>query len=71
MKRLQVSNGVALVAGLVMVIWARILPLHQGDVASQTTGEFILDSALSVGGVLIALLAVFGLVRSSSMRAHP
>jgi TRAP-type C4-dicarboxylate transport system permease small subunit len=70
MNRRQITNAVALVAGLVMVIGARTLPLHQGDMPSQTTGEFILYGALSVGGVLIALFGFFGLVRSSRRRAN-
>jgi TRAP-type C4-dicarboxylate transport system permease small subunit len=68
MKRLQISNAVALVVGLVMAIWGGTLPLHQRDMASQTTGEFIAYIALTVGGVLIALTAFFGLVQSSRKR---
>jgi len=66
MKRLQIPNGVALVVGIVMVIWGGTLPLHQRDMASQTTGEFITYTALMIGGVLIALMAFFGLYRRSS-----
>jgi hypothetical protein len=65
MKRLRIPNAVALVVGIVMAIWGGTLPLHQRDVASQTTGEFIAYVALTFGGVLIALTAFFGLVRSS------
>jgi hypothetical protein len=65
MKRLQIPNIVALVVGLVMVIWGGTLPLHQRDMASQTTGEFIIFNALTTGGVLIALLAFLGLARSA------
>ncbi len=64
MKRLQIPDAVALVVGLVMVILGGTPSLHPHDMASQTTGEFILCSALTVGGVLIALMAFFGLVRS-------
>jgi hypothetical protein len=65
MKRLQIPSAVALVVGLVMAIWGGTLPLHQKDMAQQTTGEFILYQALTIGGVLIALIAAFGLGRSS------
>ena len=65
MKRLQIPNVLAIVVGLVMVIWGGTLPLHQGDMASQTTGEFIMHIALTIGGVLIALLAFLGLARSA------
>jgi hypothetical protein len=65
MKRLQIPNMVALVGGIVMVIWGGTLPLHQRDMASQTIGEFILFNALTTGGVLIALLAFLRLARSA------
>jgi hypothetical protein len=65
MKRLHIPNLLALVVGLVMVIWGGTLPLHQRDMASQTTGEFIIFNALTVGGVLIALLAFLRLARSA------
>jgi hypothetical protein len=65
MKKLQIPSAAALVIGLVMVIWTGRLPLHQNDLATQTNVEFIIYNALSVGGVLIALIAAFGLGRSS------
>ena len=65
MKRLQIPSSVALVLGLVMAIWGGRLPLHQNDMANQTTGEWIIYMALTAGGVLIALFAAFGLGRSS------
>lgn len=65
MKNLQIPSAVALVGGLVMAIWGGTLPLHQRDIAQQTNEEFIVYVALTVGGVLIALIAAFGLGRSS------
>jgi TRAP-type C4-dicarboxylate transport system permease small subunit len=65
MKRFQIPDAVALLVGLLMVIWGATLPLHQRDMASQTAGEFILYSALTIGGVLIALMVVFRLARPS------
>jgi hypothetical protein len=65
MKKLQIPSAAALVIRLVMVIWTGRLPLHQNDLATQTNVEFIIYNALSVGGVLIALIAAFGLGRSS------
>ena len=47
MKRLQIPDAVALVVGLVMVILGGTPSLHPHDMASQTTGEFILCSARS------------------------
>jgi drug/metabolite transporter (DMT)-like permease len=65
LKKLQIPSAVALVIGIVMAIWSGRLPLHQNDMANQTNGEFIIYNALSAGGVLIALIAAFGLGRSS------
>jgi hypothetical protein len=65
MKGLQISSGAALVIGIVMAIWGGRLPLHQNDLAAQTNGDFILHVVLTCGGVLIALIAAFGLGRSS------
>jgi hypothetical protein len=65
MKRLQIPAAVALVIGIVMAIWGGRLPLHQHDMGQQTSGEFILYMALTCGGVLIALIAAFGLGRVS------
>jgi len=64
MRKLQIPSAVALVIGIVMAIWGGRLPLHQHDMGQQTSGEFILDMALTGGGVLIALIAAFGLGRS-------
>ena len=64
MKSLQIPSGIALVVGIVMAICGQRLALHQHDVANQTTGEFIIP-VLTVGGVLIAIIAGFGLGRSS------
>jgi hypothetical protein len=66
MERLQIPSAAALVIGIVMAICAGKLPLHQHDMLNQTTGEFITYTALTVGGVLIAIIAAFGLGRSSS-----
>ena len=65
MKRLQIPSAVALVIGVVMAIVGERLPLHQNDLANQTNGEFIIHVILTCGGVLIALIAAFGLGRSS------
>ena len=65
MNRLKIPSAVAVVVGLVMAVWGGRLPLHQNDMAQQTTGEFIVYVALTVGGVLIALIAAFGLGRWS------
>ena len=64
MNRSQISSAVALVVGIAMAIASTRLNLHQGDVAKQTTGEFITHVILSAGGVLIAIIAAFGLGRS-------
>jgi hypothetical protein len=65
MNNLRIPSAVALVIGIVMAIWGSRLPLHQNDSAKRTDGEFIIYTALSAGGVLIALIAAFGLGRSS------
>jgi hypothetical protein len=65
MKNLKIPSAVALVLGIVMAIWGGRLPLHQNDVAQRTDGEFIIYMVLTVGGVVIALIAAFGLGRSS------
>jgi hypothetical protein len=65
MQRVQIPSTVALVIGIAMAIASTRLSLHQNDVAKQTTGEFIAYVTLSVGGVLIALIAAFGLGWSS------
>jgi hypothetical protein len=65
MKNFKIPNVLALIVGIVMAIWSGTLPLHQNDLARQTTEEFVLYTALSAGGVLIALIAAFGLGRSS------
>ena len=65
MNKLQISSGLALVIGIVMAIWGAKLS-RQKNLADQTEGEFILATALTVGGVLIALIAAFAAGRSSS-----
>jgi hypothetical protein len=65
MKNLKIPSAIALVLGIAMVIWSDRLPLHQNNLAERTDGEFIIYTALSAGGVLIALIAAFGLGRSS------
>jgi hypothetical protein len=65
MKNLGIPSAVAFVLGIAMAIWGMRLPLHQNDMANQTDGEFILYGVLTFGGVLIALIAAFGLGRSS------
>jgi hypothetical protein len=65
MKNLQIPSGIMLVVGLVMFIWGWNLPLHYKYVTEQTTGEFIIDKVLTMGGMLIALIASFGLGQSS------
>jgi hypothetical protein len=65
MNRIQIPSAVALILGIVMAILGGRLPLHQNDLANQTTGEWISYVALTGGGVLIALVAAFGLGRSS------
>jgi len=64
MKRLRIPSVVALVVGLVMFIVGSNLPLHHKYITEQTTGEFIIDTVLIMGGLLIALIACFGLGRS-------
>jgi hypothetical protein len=63
MSRLQIPSILALLIGVVMLIWGGTLPLHQKNLAEQTTGEFILSTALTTGGVLIAIMACFGMSR--------
>ena len=58
-------SRVTLLVGIVMAIWGSRLPLNQQNLDEQTTGEWVLSTALTVGGVLIALIAAFGLGRSS------
>jgi hypothetical protein len=65
MKNIRIPSAVALVLGIVMVIWGGRLHLHQNDLANRTDGEFIIYMGLTAGGVLIALIAAFGLGRSS------
>ena len=64
MQKLQIPSVVALLVGLVMAILGQRLPLHQ-NAMEQTTGEYILYITLTVGGVLIALIAAFGMGRAS------
>jgi hypothetical protein len=66
MKNLRIPSALALVLGIVMAIWGGRLPLHQNDLARQTDGEFIIYMALTAGGFLIAIIAAFGLGRSST-----
>jgi hypothetical protein len=65
MKRFHIPSAVALLLGIVMAIGGGKLPLHQNDIANRTDGEFITYMVLTAGGVLIALIAAFGLGRSS------
>ena len=65
MKNLQIPSAAALVIGIVLAICGGRLPLHQNDMLNQTTGEFVAYMALTAGGVLIALIAAFGLGKSS------
>lgn len=65
MSRVQIPSSLALLIGIVMLIWGGTLPLHQKNVAEQATGEFILSTALTTGGFLIAVLACFGMSRST------
>lgn len=64
MKNLQIPSGVVLAVGLVMLLWGSNLPLHHKYITEQTIGEFIIDKVLTMGGILIALVASFGLGRS-------
>ena len=41
------------------------LPLHHKYITEQRTREFIIDTVLTMGGMLIALVATFRLGRSS------
>ena len=65
MKRFQIPSAAVLVVGLAMLIWGSNLPLHHKSITEQTTGEFIIDKMLTTGGILLALIASFGLGRSS------
>jgi hypothetical protein len=65
MKNLKIPSAVVLVLGMVMAILGGRLHLHQNDLAQRTTGEFIIYLSLTAGGALIALVAAFGLGRSS------
>jgi hypothetical protein len=62
---LHIPSAVVVVVGLVMFIWGSNLPLHHKYLTEQTTGEFVIDKALTGGGILIALIASFGLGRCS------
>ena len=59
MNRFRIPATIALLVGIVMAIWGGRLSLNQQNLAEQTTGEWILSIALTVGGVLIALIAAF------------
>jgi hypothetical protein len=63
MSRVQIPSILALLVGVVMLVWGSTLQLHQKNVAEQTTGEFILSTALTTGGVLIAVMACYGMSR--------
>ncbi len=65
MNRFQISSAVALAIGIAMIIASGRLNLHQNDLVKQTTWEWMTYVALSAGGVLIAIIAAFGLGRSS------
>jgi hypothetical protein len=65
MKNLKVPSAVTIILGIVMAIWGSTLPLHQNDLAQRTTGEFIIYVVLTAGGVLLALIAAYGLGWSS------
>jgi len=65
MKRLQIPSAVVLVMGLVMLIVGSNLQLHHKSITEQTNGEFFIDKVLTMGGILIAIIASFGLGRSS------
>ena len=66
MKNLKIPSVFALIIGIVMVIYGTRLELHQNDFAKQTDREYVIYMTLTAGGVLIALMAAFGLGRSSS-----
>ena len=65
MNRFQISSAVALAIGIAMIIASGRLNLHQNDLVKQTTWEWMTYITLSAGGVLIAIIAAFGLGRSS------
>ena len=67
MSKLQISSWLAIVIGIAMAIWGTNLTrqMHHKSLVDQTNGEFIVATALSMGGVLIALVAAFGVGRSS------
>jgi hypothetical protein len=67
MNKFQISSWLAVVIGIVMFIWGVNLTrqMHHKSVVDQADGEFIVATALSMGGVLIALVAAFGAGQSS------
>jgi hypothetical protein len=65
MKNIRIPSAFALVIGILMAILGQRLPLHQGNVAQQTDGEYVAQLVLTCGGVLIALIAAFALGRST------
>jgi hypothetical protein len=67
MNNLQISSWLAVVIGIVMFIWGTNLTrqMHHKSLVDQTDGEFIVATALTMGGALIALIAAFGAGRSS------
>jgi len=64
MSKVTISSMLALLLGFAMIVWGGMLPLHQNNVLEQTTGEFILSTLLTTGGILIVVMAFFGLSRS-------
>ena len=65
MKNFRVPTWVVVAGGLGMLYCGNKLPLHQGDMDDQTLGEFILYGILNSGGILLVLIAAFGIGRSS------
>jgi hypothetical protein len=65
MKKIRIPSALALIIGILMAILGQRLPLHQGNVAQQTDGEYVAQLLLTCGGGLIALVAAFGLGRST------
>jgi hypothetical protein len=67
MKKFQIASWLAFVIGIAMFIWGVNLTrqMHHKSLVDQTDAEFIVATALSMGGVLIALAAAFGAGRSS------
>ena len=63
-SKLRISSGSALVIGLVMIYAATRLPYAGKPVTELTDGEYITQTVLRVGGVLIALFAAAGLLHS-------